>query len=82
MLDLDDIIDDVTRHMGGTGNEVTATEEIEAHSGGYDSRTQRIVKENATQLGFEFHEFETWPCRPASYGGVIPIQPPLLLLNL
>jgi len=25
---------------------------------GYDTRTQRIVKENAAQLGFEAHEFE------------------------
>ena len=59
MLDLGDIIDEVTRHMGGPGNEVTVTVEIEAHSGDYDTRTHRIVKENATQLGFEFHEFET-----------------------
>ena len=32
--------------------------EINARSDGYDTRTQRIVKENATQLGFEAHEFE------------------------
>ncbi|MCY4370194.1 MAG: DUF499 domain-containing protein [bacterium] len=59
MRDLGGIIDEVTKHLGGTGNEVTLTVEIDARSGGYDTRTQRIVKENATQLGFEFHEFET-----------------------
>ena len=32
--------------------------EIDARCGGYETRIQRIVKENATQLGFEFHEFE------------------------
>ena len=58
MRDLGGIIDEVTKHLGGSGNEVTLTVEINARSGGYDTRTQRIVKENATQLGFEFHEFE------------------------
>ena len=58
MRDLGGIIDEVTKHLGGTGNEVTLTVEIDARSGGYDTRTQRIVKENATQLGFEFNEFE------------------------
>ena len=46
------------KHLGGTGNEVTLTLEIDARSGGYDTRTPRVVKENATQLGFESHEFE------------------------
>ena len=32
--------------------------EINARSGGYDTHTQRVVKENATQLGFDFHEFD------------------------
>ena len=58
MRDLGGIIDEVTKHLGGTGNEVTLTVEINARSGGYDTRTQRVVKENATQLGFEFHEFD------------------------
>ena len=58
MRDLGGIIDEVTKHLGGTGNEVTLTVEINARSGGYDTRTQRIVKENATQLGFDSHEFE------------------------
>ncbi len=59
MRDLGGVIDEVTKHLHGTGNEVTLTVEVNAHSDGYDTRTQRIVKENATQLGFEFHEFET-----------------------
>ena len=46
------------RDLGGMGSEVTLTMEIGARSGGYDTRTQRIVKENATQLGFESHESE------------------------
>ena len=33
--------------------EVAITLEINAH----DTRTQRIVKENATQIGFESHQF-------------------------
>ncbi len=32
--------------------------EVNARSDGYDTRIQRIVKENATQLGFKSHEFE------------------------
>ena len=58
MRDLGSIIDEVTKHLTGTGNEVTLTVEINARSGGYDTRTQRVVKENATQLGFDFHEFD------------------------
>ena len=56
--DLGTILDEVTKHLDGTGKEVTLTVEINASSDGYDTRTQRIVKENATQLGFEAHEFE------------------------
>ena len=52
------IIDGVAKHLGGTGKQVTLTVEINARSGGYDTRTQRLVKENATQLGFDSHEFE------------------------
>ena len=58
MRDLGGIIDEVTKHLTGTGNDVTLTVEINARSGGYDTRTQRVVKENATQLGFDFHEFD------------------------
>ena len=58
MRDLGEIIDEVTKHLAGTGNNVTLTVEINARSDGYDTSTQRIVKENATQLGFDSHEFE------------------------
>ena len=58
MRDLGTIIDEVTNHLEGAGQEVTITVEINARSDGYDTRTQRVVKENATQLGFESHEFE------------------------
>ena len=56
--DLGTILEEVTKHLDGTGKEVTITVEINARSDGYDTRTQRIVKENATQLGFDSHEFE------------------------
>ena len=56
--DLGTILEEVTKHLDGTGTEVTLTVEINARSDGYDTRTQRIVKENATQLGFDSHEFE------------------------
>ena len=56
--DLGTILEEVTKHLDGTGKEVTLTVEINARSDGYDTRTQRIVKENATQLGFDSHEFE------------------------
>ena len=42
-----------------TGKELTLTLEINATSDGFDTRNERIVKENVTQLGFESHEFET-----------------------
>ncbi len=56
--DLGAVLDEITKHLDGTGNEVTLTVEINARSDGYDTRTRRIVKENAAQLGFEAHEFE------------------------
>ena len=46
------------RDLGGIIDEVTVTVEINVRSDGYDTRTQRIVNENASQLGFESHEFE------------------------
>ena len=56
--DLGTILEEVTKHLDGTGKDFTITVEINARSEGYDTRTQRIVKENATQLGFDSHEFE------------------------
>ena len=55
--DLSDIINEVADHLRSAGD-ITLTLEIEARSDGYDTRTQRIVSENAKQLGFENHEFE------------------------
>ena len=49
----------VTTHLRATGKELTLTLEINATADGFDTRTERIVKENVTQLGFESHEFET-----------------------
>ncbi len=56
--DLGAVLEEITKHLDGSGKKVTLTVEINASSDGYDTRTQRIVKENATQLGFESHEFE------------------------
>ena len=56
--DLGDVINEVANHLRAADSKITYTLEIEASSEGYDTRTQRVVGENATQLGFEFHEFE------------------------
>ena len=42
--DLGTILEEVTKHLDGTGQEVTLTLEINARSEGYDTRTQRIVR--------------------------------------
>ncbi len=57
--DFGDLINEVASHLGNAdGSKVTITVEINAQSGGYDDRTRRTVSENATQLGFDTHEFE------------------------
>lgn len=57
--DFGDLINEVTSHLGNAeGSEVTITVEINAESEGFDDRTRRTVSENATQLGFDSHEFE------------------------
>ncbi len=44
---------------GSTGDcSALVSRQTDALWPGYDTRAQRIVKDNATQLGFEFHEFE------------------------
>ena len=48
--------DDQTPGWNGQGSHLIL--EINARSGGYDTRIQRTVKENVTQLGFDAHEFE------------------------
>lgn len=53
--DLGTIIEEVVDHLGG---DVKLTLEITATGDGWDERVQRVVKENAAQLGFEGVEFE------------------------
>ena len=57
--DLGVVMEEVTKHLRAAGEKLTLTLEINATSDGFDTRTERIVKENVTQLGFESHEFET-----------------------
>lgn len=57
--DFGDLINEVTSHLGNAdGSKVTITVEVNAESEGFDDRTRRTVSENATQLGFDAHEFE------------------------
>ncbi|MEX1093411.1 MAG: DUF499 domain-containing protein [Acidimicrobiia bacterium] len=57
--DFGDLINEVTSHLGNAdGSKVTITVEVNAESDGFDDRTRRTVSENATQLGFDSHEFE------------------------
>ena len=56
--DLGAVMEEVAKHLKAGGKDLTLTLEINATSDGFDTRTQRIVKENVTQLSFESHEFE------------------------
>ena len=57
--DFGDLVNEVASQLGDAeGGKVTITVEINAESDGFDDRTRRTVSENATQLGFESHEFE------------------------
>lgn len=37
---------------------MTISVEVNAEAEGFDAHTVRVVRENATQLGFKSHEFE------------------------
>ena len=57
--DVGDVMKEVAARLSGSpSGRVTITLEINATSDGYDTTTRRVVSENATQLGFDFHEFE------------------------
>lgn len=53
-----DLLKNVVEHLEKSGANISMTLEISARSAGFDDRTQRVVKENATQLGAETQEFE------------------------
>jgi hypothetical protein len=55
---LGDLLKNVVEHLENSGGTVSMTLEINADSPGFDDRIQRVVKENATQLGAETQEFE------------------------
>ena len=56
--DLESILKEVVSHLRRVGKEVTVSVEVNAEAEGFDAHTVRVVKENATQLGFTSHEFE------------------------
>ena len=55
---LGELLKNVVEHLENSGGTVSMTLEINADSPGFDDRIQRVVKENATQLGAETQEFE------------------------
>ena len=56
---LEDILQNVVEHLSRTNSgSVELTLEINARSVGFDDRVQRVVNENAGQLGATAHEFE------------------------
>lgn len=56
--DFNDLINEVATHLGSDSATVKITVEVEAESDGFDDRVRRTVSENASQLGFDAHEFE------------------------
>ena len=57
--DLESVLENVVKQLDGSdASRVKMTLEIEAEAAGFDDRIRRTVSENATQLGFDRHEFE------------------------
>lgn len=57
--DFGDIINEVATHLANADQaKITITVEINAQSAGFNDHIRRTVSENATQLGFDNHEFE------------------------
>jgi hypothetical protein len=55
---LGEILESVVEHLSKAGGTTVLTIEINSDSAGFDDRTQRVVKENAAQLGVKSQEFE------------------------
>jgi hypothetical protein len=55
---LGEILESVIEHLVKSGGDTNLILEINSTSAGFDDRTQRVVKENAAQLGVESQEFE------------------------
>ena len=53
-----EILESVIEHLSKAGGTTELTIEINSTSVGFDDRTQRVVKENAAQLGVKSQEFE------------------------
>ncbi len=57
--DLEGILTEVVAHLRRSGKDVTISVEVNAEAEGFDPHTIRVVSENAAQLGFSSHEFES-----------------------
>jgi hypothetical protein len=53
-----EILESVVEHLSKAGGSTELTIELNSKSVGFDDRTQRVVKENAAQLGVKAQEFE------------------------
>jgi hypothetical protein len=56
---LEDILDNIAAYLSGAPNaSISLTLEVNASADGFDERSRRVIKENATQLGAVTSEFE------------------------
>ena len=53
-----DILESIVEHLSQSNGETTLVLEINSTSNNFDDRVQRVVKENAAQLGVKSQEFE------------------------
>ena len=54
-----EILESIVEHLAKAGGSTKITLEINSSSISFDDRTQRVVKENATQLGVKSQEFDS-----------------------
>ena len=55
---LGEIMESVVEHLSKGGGNTTLSIEINSEAADFDDRIQRVVKENAVQLGVKSQEFE------------------------
>jgi hypothetical protein len=53
-----EILESIVEHLSKSNGQTTLSLEINSSSSSFDDRTQRVVKENAAQLGVKSQEFE------------------------
>jgi hypothetical protein len=54
-----EILESIVEHLAKAGGSTKITLEINSSSVSFDDRTQRVVKENAAQLGVKSQEFDS-----------------------